>query len=54
MFSQVSVILSTNRLMATGSLLILVMARSVHILLQCFLVLLIWSERMTGNSVTLT
>ena len=54
MFSQVSVILSTIGVMATGSLLILVMARSVRILLQCFLVLLIWSDRMTENSVALT
>ena len=39
MFSQASVILSTIGLMATRSLLILVTARSVRILLECFLVL---------------
>ena len=38
MFSQVSVILSTIGLMDTRSLLILVTARSVRILLECFLV----------------
>ena len=38
MFLQVSVILSTIGLMATQSRLILVTARSVHILLECFLV----------------
>ena len=38
MFSQASVILSTIDLMATRSLLILATARSVSILLECFLV----------------
>ena len=38
MFSQVSVILSTIGLMAIQSLLILITARSVRILLECFLV----------------
>ena len=38
MFSQVSVILSTIDLMDTRSLLILVTARSVRILPECFLV----------------
>ena len=38
MFLQASVILSTIGLMATRSLLILVTARSVRILLECFLV----------------
>ena len=38
MFSQASVILFTIGLMATWSLLILVMAWSVCILLECFLV----------------
>ena len=39
MFSQASVILSTIGLMDTRSLLILVTARSVCILLECFLVM---------------
>ena len=39
MFSHASVILFTIGLMATLSLLILVTARSVRILLECFLVL---------------
>ena len=38
MFSQVSVILPTNGLMATWSLLIIVTAQSVRILLECFVV----------------
>ena len=38
MFSEVSVIVSIIGLMPTQSLLILVTARSVHILLECFLV----------------
>ena len=44
MCSQASVILSTIGLMATGSLLILVMARSVRILLECFLVTFVSSR----------
>ena len=38
MFSQASVILSTIGLMATGSMLILVIARSVRIILEYFLI----------------
>ena len=38
MFSRASVILSTIGVMATGSVLILVTARLVRILLECFLV----------------
>ena len=55
MFSKTSVILSTIGLKATRSLLILVTARSLRILLECFLVWDIYSFRveetkMSGKS----
>ena len=44
MFSQASVILPTVGLMATGSMLILVIARSVRIILECFLVKMVFQK----------
>ena len=49
MFSHTSVILSTIGLMAIRSLLILVTARSVRILLECFLVMNKTNEDAVSN-----